>query len=274
MRPPHLSTSVFCSGGRCRVGARREWPGVQLGVSVGSGKGGGGAPRSRGWGAEGGEGEGTPGPRLNVQGVGTSRGTQGSRRARAGAHRVVPQPPPAPARDSLQSSVNLGALRGRQRCMERKAAPRPRAPAPPSPQAPASFLLPARLQCPSPRPRPPATPPGRGARSPVQQTWSRLPGPWGETWVVGTGRASLSGSWNLGAARAAGLSGQWKKASWAWRVLGAWGEPACRSAWGEDCSGPGGPQCLGHRAAALGIRTWWSPRTDPWTGTLGAYLTF
>lgn len=140
------------------MGARREWPGVQLGVSVGSGKGGGGAPRSRGWGAEGGEGEGTPGPRLNVRGVGTSRGTQGTRRARAGAHRVVPQPPPAPARDSLQSSGNLGALRGRQRCMERKAAPRPRAPAPPpsgsrvlppprqapvsSPPQPVSFPLP------------------------------------------------------------------------------------------------------------------------------------
>lgn len=134
---------------------------------MGSGKGGGGAPRSRGWGAEGGEGEGTPGPRLNVRGVGTSRGTQGTRRARAGAHRVVPQPPPAPARDSLQSSGNLGALRGRQRCMERKAAPRPRAPAPPPS---GSRVLPPPRQAPVSSP-PPASvlPPPAPARQPHPQ---------------------------------------------------------------------------------------------------------
>lgn len=253
------------AGGVCGLGKGRRRRASQPGVGGGGRRGGG-----------------DPGSEAERAGCGNIPRNPGHAE---GAGRGSPCGPPASARArprlppklrEPRCSPRAAALHGEKGSAEaaRSRSPPLRLPRPSS-SPPGSRVLPPPSQCPSPsRPRPPATPPGRGARSPAQQTWSRLPGPWGETWVVGTGRASLSGSWNLGAARAAGLSGQWKKASWAWRVLGAWGEPACRSAWGEDCSGPGGPQCLGHRAAALGIRTWWSPRTDPWTGTLGAYLTF
>lgn len=168
-------------------------------------------------------GGGTLGQRPNVWDAGTPHGSWGVGGGRGrGLTCVVPQPPPSPARDSLQSPRNLRVW---QRCEEKggseAARSCPSLSCPPSPAlAPATF----------PSPPPPARhPPSKDrvcGRSQALQTWSSLPGPLGrnlgllgleEHPSVGSAARSFQSSWPL---QAVGESRP------GWTVPGARREPA------------------------------------------------